>query len=343
MTTAAIAPAQAGDADPVVALRQVVTGETWSLDATAGTITIGSAGICGVRVGDIGVSAEHAQLVRHGAGWRLVDRSRNGTFVAGQRVAMLDLDVGARFELARTPMLAASLPMMKAAARLGLLLGLDQPGAVSMAMAAAEREAPIAIVGPPGNGQHDLVRVVHGISRRRGQPLIELTGSAAISTWQRVRNVPQAMAYLDLPTCQYGDAVNAARRGLAGDARWRWVFAGTSEAQIAGALRLPHLRGAHLIVLGRLDERADDRRALVDRLLAETAPVTVAELPARAVKLLTAPRAFASLDDLRVVTRRVAWLAMAGVSSSAAVSLQLHPEHLALFAEKYGFPPGPRR
>jgi hypothetical protein len=328
--------------DAVVAIRHLVTGQTWPLPELP-AITLGAAPECDVRIADIGVSAAHARLARTATGWRLHDVSRNGTFLGGQRAAVFDLEVGTRFDFARTPLVAISAAMRGAADPLAVYLGLDQPAAISNALVASDREATLVIVGPRGNGQRDLARLLHHVSARRGQPAIELDDHEAARRWQSHRATPAAMAYLDLQSVALADPVSAARAALLGDRRWRWIVAAGSESQACSALRVPHLRDAHLIVLRRLDERADDRRALVDRLFAQVAPVTVAMLPEKAARILLAPRRYATLDELRSLIRQVATLALTGVSPNSALALGLHFEHLALLAEKLGFPPGPRR
>lgn len=328
--------------EPVVALRHALTGQTWRLPDTPAA-SLGAAPGCDVRIADVGVSAIHARLERTASGWRLHDVSRNGTFLGGQRAAVFDLEVGTRFDLARTPLVAISATMQGTAEPLAVYLGLDQAAAISTALIAAHREATIVLVGPSGNGQRDLARLLHHASGRGLQPSVELEGIEAARRWQSHRATPAATAYLDLPTVALAEPIAAARAALLGDRRWRWIVAATSESQASHVLRVPHLRDAHLIVLRRLDERTDDRRALVDRLFAHVAPVTLAMLPDKTARILTASRRFATLDELRSLLRQVATLALTGVSASGAQRLGLHLEHLALLAEKLGFPPGPRR
>ncbi len=326
----------------VVALRHVVTGQTWPLSELP-SITLGAAPECDVRIADAGVSAAHARLARTATGWRLQDVSRNGTFLGGQRAAVFDLEVGTRFDLARTPLVAISAAMQGTADPLAVYLGLDQPAAVSHALVAAHREATIVVVGPRGNGQRDLARLLHHVSARRRQPAIELDDHEAARRWLYHRAAPAATAYLDLQAVALADPITAARAALLGDPRWRWIVAAASESQACSALRVPHLRDAHLVVLRRFDERTDDRRALIDRLFAQVAPVTMAMLPEKTVRILTAPRRYATLDELRSLLRQVATIALTGVSPNSALALGLHLEHLTLLAEKLGFPPGPRR
>jgi hypothetical protein len=325
----------------VGALRHVVTGQTWPLPDLP-TIALGAAPACDVRIADVGVSATHARLERTTTGWRLHDGSRNGTFLGGQRAAVFDLEVGTRFDLARTPLMAISATMQGTADPLAVYLGLDQPAAISNALLAGHREATIVIIGPPGNGQRDLARLLHHVSGR-GHQAVELEGPDAARRWQHHRATPAATAYLDLHGVALAEPIAAARAALLGDRRWRWILAAASESQACSALRVPHVRDAHLIVLPRLDDRTDDRRALVDRLFAQVAPVTLAMLPAKTARILLATRGFASLDELRSLVRQVATLALTGVSPNGAQRLGLHLEHLALLGEKLGFPPGPRR
>jgi hypothetical protein len=326
----------------VVALRHVVTGQTWPLPDVP-TLTLGAAPDCDVRIADVGVSGAHARLARTATGWRLHDASRNGTFLGGQRAAVFDLEVGTRFDLARTPLMAISATMQGSVDPLAVYLGLDQPAAISSALLAGHREATIVIIGPPGNGQRDLARLLHHVAGRGVQPAVELEGPDAARRWQYHRATPAATAYLELHTVALAEPIAAARAALLGDRRWRWILAAASEYQACSALRVAHVRDAHLIVLPRFDDRTDDRRALVDRLFAQVAPVTLAMLPAKTARILVATRPYASLDELRSLVRQVATLALTGVSPNGAQRLGLHLEHLALLGEKLGFPPGPRR
>ncbi|MCE9575789.1 MAG: FHA domain-containing protein [Deltaproteobacteria bacterium] len=337
----AVLPTPRAD-ERVVALRHLATGNTWPLpDLPA--LAIGAAPECDVRITDVGVSAVHARLERTGPGWRVHDVSRNGTFLGGQRATTFDVVVGTRFDVARTPLVAVSSTMQGTADVLGVYLGLDQAPAISTALLAGHREATIVIVGPPGNGQRELARLLHHVSTRRRQPAIELIDASSGRLWPQQEAIPAATAFLDLREVALAGPLAAARAALLGDRRWRWIIAATSESQACSALRVPHLRDAHLIALPRLDERTDDRRALVERLFAQVAPVTLAMLPARTSRILLAPRAYASLDELRSLVRQVATLALTGVSANGAQRLGLHLEHLALLAEKLGFPPGSRR
>lgn len=326
----------------MVALRHLATGQTWALpDLPA--FAIGAAPECDVRIADVGVSAVHARLERTGAGWRFHDVSRNGSFLGGQRAALFDVVVGTRFDIARTPLVAVSSMMQGTADALGVYLGLDQAPAISTALLAGHREATVIIIGPAGNGQRDLARLLHHVSGRRRQPSVELTDAGAARLWPQQAALPAATAFLDLRDVALAGPLAAARAALLGDRRWRWIIAAASESQACSALRVPHLRDGHLIALSRLDERTDDRCALVERLFAQVAPVTLAMLPAKTTRILLAPRAYANLDELRSLVRQVATLALTGVSANGAQRLGLHLEHLALLAEKLGFPPGPRR
>lgn len=340
LSTAELAPARSREA--VTALRHMITGQTWVLPPRP-TLLLGAASGCDVAIPEAGVSGAHAQLVRTGAGWRLHDCSRNGTFLAGERAAVFDIEVGTRFDVARSPLLALSATMQGGADPLALYLGLDQSVGVSSALLAARREATIVIVGPRGNGQSELAHLLHHLSPRARQPCLDLDGPAAAGRWAHHRATPAATAILDLQTAALAEPIAAARAALLGAQPWRWVVMAASESQACAVLQVPHLRGAHLIVLRRLDERTDDRRALVERLLAQVAPVSLNALPAKAARILLAPRWFATLDELRSLVRQVGTLAVTGVSANAAQALGLHREHLDLLAEKLGFPPGPRR
>lgn len=62
-------------------------------------ISIGRSDTCDVALPGEGLSRHHCHLQRRGPRWLLVDRSKHGTFVNGQRIQRAPLSIGDRFEL----------------------------------------------------------------------------------------------------------------------------------------------------------------------------------------------------------------------------------------------------
>ena len=75
---------------------------TWAtpLDSTQDILHIGRGTDAQIRIEHHLVSRDHAILVHHGRYWRLLDnRSSNGTFVNGRRIAAMTLSDGDLIDL----------------------------------------------------------------------------------------------------------------------------------------------------------------------------------------------------------------------------------------------------
>ncbi len=105
-------------------LQQCPAGESWLLTQRC---ILGRSRVCSVRLHELDVSGEHASLRWTGAAWELQDlHSRNGTFVAGRRLAS-----GERVALTA-----------------GAVLGLGRPESLTLVDAAG----PEAFAAPLGSG-----------------------------------------------------------------------------------------------------------------------------------------------------------------------------------------------
>ena len=65
-------------------------------------ISIGRSDTCDVALPGEGLSRHHCHLQRRGPRWLLVDNSKHGTFVGGQRIQRAPLNIGDRFEWGHT-------------------------------------------------------------------------------------------------------------------------------------------------------------------------------------------------------------------------------------------------
>src|SRR5690606_4467119 len=101
---AALAPRR----DAVVALRVHGRGDEIALPADRDTIAIGAGRRCDVRIDDPYTTTIHSTLERRPDGRLLVRdrRSKNGTFINGNRVEVGELRVGAVLTVGRTGLLA---------------------------------------------------------------------------------------------------------------------------------------------------------------------------------------------------------------------------------------------
>jgi len=234
------------------------------------------------------------------------------------------------------PLVALSDAMLAAIPALERYVGLDRPAEVSALAVAAHDDVPILIVGEAGAGALGLARAIRAASRRRSQPLLELTGPYATRRWQRARKQQAATAIVELGPHAATDLVRDVWVALACPSRWRWILVATRPAEAEAALGDAILARAHTVTLPALAERTDDRAALIDRLLAPHGPVAFADLPARAQHALTRPGAFATLDELAQAARRVAAIAQGGVVPAVARALGLELEHLELWAARIG-------
>jgi transcriptional regulator with AAA-type ATPase domain len=129
------------------------------------------------------MSATHARLVRGTPEWRIEDfESKNGTFVAGERITRATLHDGDVLELGRTlfilrpgvPVPAGSPADLDTSElrdeRPGLstLLPLDRRRVATFCQIAAS-EIPVLLLGQTGTGKELLARALHEISGRKGR------------------------------------------------------------------------------------------------------------------------------------------------------------------------------
>jgi DNA-binding NtrC family response regulator len=175
--------------------RPVASGARYCLDGVARVIFGRGAGPAAregdalhVFCADPYASTTHATLRRAGAGWRIDDSSKNGTFVNGARVAgAATVGDGAvveiagsffvlRAALASTPDDRRDVHADELPAELATLLP-----PVARTFAAVERVAAspvsVVLVGETGTGKEVVARAIHRLSRRGG-PFVALSCGA---------------------------------------------------------------------------------------------------------------------------------------------------------------------
>jgi transcriptional regulator with AAA-type ATPase domain len=141
---------------------------------------------------DSQISREHARLERHGQGWRVIDlRSRNGTWVDGERLALdasRELPPGTLLQLGRTLLMVQELcgsgdvePPAHGLATLLPELGTSFANLLSVAV---EARAHVLLRGPSGAGKELVARAIHdalGDNGRSGE-LVAVNCSALPAT-----------------------------------------------------------------------------------------------------------------------------------------------------------------
>jgi len=145
-----------------------------------GTLRVGSAEGCALRLTDRRVSRVHCELLVAGSALALRDLgSTNGTFVEGLRVRDADLVPGAvvrvgdsafRVDIDATPAMVA----ISTRTEFGELLGASLE--MRMLYATLERAAPtdatVLILGETGTGKDVVARSLHAASNRRKGPFV---------------------------------------------------------------------------------------------------------------------------------------------------------------------------
>jgi DNA-binding NtrC family response regulator len=167
---------------PAVALRVAGTGREVLLPADVGSFGIGRDPANHlVLTDDAFVSSFHCLLVRGEADRVVVrdQRSKNGTFVNGTRIAESDVKPGARITIGRTTLalVGAGAPPAPVA---DLLIG-EAPElkkAIDMAQRAAPTGLCVLILGESGSGKELIARLVHEASPRAAKPFVAVNCGA---------------------------------------------------------------------------------------------------------------------------------------------------------------------
>jgi DNA-binding NtrC family response regulator len=168
--------------EPVVGLRVYRKGKEFDLPVRQDRFSVGSSVRCDVVVDDPYVSSGHCLLERRvGARMFVRDRkSKNGTFVNGNRVEAAELRVGAILRIGRTTMVAFGRDGRGKLTAIEQLRGED-PGfrrAVELAMKAAASGCNVLILGETGTGKELFARAIHELSPRAAGPFVALNCGA---------------------------------------------------------------------------------------------------------------------------------------------------------------------
>jgi hypothetical protein len=156
------------------------------LPKTVKSITIGSdPGKSSIVVASSFVSARHCRLDRKVTALRVTDlKSKNGTFVDGERESVFYLRPGKAFIVGARPhrFLALNDQMREAYPHLADILGAENEHVIGGAretpspsdlIVAAVAGAPMLISGEPHCDADRLARLVHGVSRYRERAIVE--------------------------------------------------------------------------------------------------------------------------------------------------------------------------
>lgn len=136
------------------------------------------AAVATVAIADSRMSSQHARLTRLGAGWVLEDlASKNGTWLAGQRIARQVLRDSDAFVVGHTVLVfrdhggeAGDLDALPPPIAAGLATMSPVLAARFAEIAqAASTMIPIGITGESGTGKELLARAIHKLSGRAGR------------------------------------------------------------------------------------------------------------------------------------------------------------------------------
>jgi transcriptional regulator with GAF, ATPase, and Fis domain len=170
-------------ADPVIAVRIHATQREIALPADKRKASIGAGTRCDVIIDDdVYVSTVHCTLEQREDG-RLVlrdRRSKNGTYLNGNKIEVAEVGPGALVGVGRTRLVLVGERGLGKLTAYEELIGND-PGfrtAVDTAMRAASSNVSVLVVGETGTGKELVARAVHEASPRSARPFVAINCGA---------------------------------------------------------------------------------------------------------------------------------------------------------------------
>ncbi len=167
--------------EPVVAVRIHGLGREIELPRKE-RVTIGSSARCDVVLDDPYTSSVHCSLERRDGGELVVRdrRSKNGTFLNGNRVEVAVVNAGALLSMGRTTLVLIGRSRRGVNTAYERLRGLDPTfrKAVETALQAASTSCSVLILGETGTGKELVARAIHEASPRSARPFVAVNCGA---------------------------------------------------------------------------------------------------------------------------------------------------------------------
>jgi transcriptional regulator with GAF, ATPase, and Fis domain len=165
----------------IVGLRALRTGETIRLPEASST-SVGSSPDCDVAIAeDPTISRLHCQIEPSDTTTYVRDlRSKNGTFVNGNRVECAELRPGSMLTIGRTSFVVVAGDALASRTALECLRGSDPSfrRAIDTAIRAAASDCTVLVLGETGTGKELIARAVHEASPRAAQPFVAINCAA---------------------------------------------------------------------------------------------------------------------------------------------------------------------
>ena len=189
-------------ADTIVAFREY-DGDLELELPRKGTFTLGASHRCDLAVPGRDLSAVHCLFEFKGGGrLRLHDhRSTNGTYVAGRRIEVVDLDPGDTFTCAPVTFMALNEVMRLHRPRIASLVGSGfTPSPDNVLTNAVKTSNHLLLTGELGSDLDQLARSIHAVSLRRSRTLVEISDVPSERAKQRdvLRDAARSTLVIDL-------------------------------------------------------------------------------------------------------------------------------------------------
>lgn len=294
------------------------TGGVWSLPVE-GEAIIGTLSSSTVVLEDRCVSRRHATLHRQSGGrWLLLDQSRNGTKVNGQRVHTTTVDTGDLLEVGDTTLVLLDRALVDAIPTFDAVLGTTcisgyRPTSVLLhAIASAPRA--LALLGPHRKA---LEFVAAEVRRVAGLPLrwVNLQPDDVVSKLASVCDMSETEARKHTLFAAAQDATSPT------DPRGPWTLVLCARTKGAAVVYAPF--AIHIPVRG-IDERPDDRSAIAARIYAARPDLRPFLSLEELTRVLSNPK-LVNIAEGWEAAARLAALAQTGGNVKAAAALLGEP------------------